>query len=109
MHQPERWGYVQFSTGRPGAAKFRPDPEGPARHALHQIYHAQQAHRKEHKRWAKSLADLRLPPLRHESFAGEPVLQTTDDLFQASVTIRGPAGKPRRVSIRQDSRVWTAR
>jgi hypothetical protein len=106
MHQPERWGYVQFSTGRPGAAQFRPDPEGPARHALHQIYHAQRAHHKEHKRWAKALADLHLAPLRHESFLGAAVLQTTDDLFQASVTVRGPDGKPRRVSIRQDSRVW---
>jgi len=88
--------------------KVRPDPEGPARHALHQIYHAQRAHHKQHKRWAKSLADLHLALLRHESFLDAPVLQTTDDLFQASVTVRGPDGKARRVSIRQDSRVWTS-
>ena len=37
-----------------------------------------------------------------------PVLQTTEDLFQASVTVHGPDGKARRVSIRQDSRVWTS-
>ena len=108
MHQPERWGYVQFSTGRPGARTFRPDPEGPARHALHQVYHAQRAYHKKHRRWAASLAGLDLPALRHARFVDGPVLQTTDDLFQASVTVRVPDGPPRRVSIRQDSRVWTA-
>ncbi|HYT91498.1 MAG TPA: carbohydrate-binding family 9-like protein, partial [Gemmataceae bacterium] len=60
MHWPEKWGYVQFSTAKPGMAAFRPDPEGPARDVLHRIYHAQRAYHKEHKRWARSLGELGL-------------------------------------------------
>jgi hypothetical protein len=31
---------VQFSTAEPGTATFRPDPSGPAKRVLHQIYYA---------------------------------------------------------------------
>jgi len=31
MHRPETWGYVQFSTGRPGSVPFAPDASLPAR------------------------------------------------------------------------------
>ncbi|OLE60036.1 MAG: hypothetical protein AUI36_12760, partial [Cyanobacteria bacterium 13_1_40CM_2_61_4] len=41
MHRPERWGYVQFSTARPGSVKLRPDAALVAREALMEIYHAQ--------------------------------------------------------------------
>ena len=41
MHRPERWGYVQFSTASPGQASYRPDPAGPIRDRLMQIYQAQ--------------------------------------------------------------------
>jgi hypothetical protein len=106
MHRPEMWGYVQFTAKSPGEVKFRPDPEGPARHVLHQIYYAQRAHRKAHGRWARTLGELRLPLLRDASFVGRPVVQATDHLFEATVDVRAPDGKVRRVGIRQDSRVW---
>ena len=38
MHRPEHWGYVQFSTAAPGQAVYRPDPAGPIRDRLMQIY-----------------------------------------------------------------------
>jgi Carbohydrate family 9 binding domain-like len=41
MHRPERWGYVQFSTEKPGAAAFRPDPERHIRDGLQRVYEAQ--------------------------------------------------------------------
>jgi hypothetical protein len=106
MHWPEKWGYVQFARGKPGTVAFRPDPEGPARDLLHRIYHAQRAYHKQHERWAARLADLRLTLPRDAGLLGPPVLQTTDDLFQATVRIKGPDGTSRRLSIRQDSRVW---
>jgi len=95
-----------LSTAKPGMAAFRPDPEGQARDALHRIYHAQRAYHKEHKRWARSLGELGLMLPRTTSLLGSPVIQTTDDLFQATVRIKGPDGTPQRLSIRQDSRVW---
>jgi hypothetical protein len=62
MHRPERWGYLQFSTGSPGSAVFQPDPSASARDALHQVYYAQWDFFKQHGRYAASLAELALPP-----------------------------------------------
>src|SRR6185295_1614429 len=55
LHQPEFWGYVQFSRAKPGTVTVRPDPTGPARHVLYQVYRAQQQFRNDKKRWAKTL------------------------------------------------------
>src|SRR5262249_10516359 len=51
MHRPETWGYVQFTTAKPGEDKFRPDETGPVRHLLHQVYYAQRDYRKKHNKW----------------------------------------------------------
>jgi hypothetical protein len=106
MHQPEHWGYVQFSTAKAGTVKFRPDPAGPARHLLHEIYYAQRAFHKQHQRWAKTLAELKLDQLAHDSLAGPPNLQVTETGFESAVTLKLPGGKTQRWHIRQDSRVW---
>jgi WD40 repeat protein len=108
MHRPELWGYVQFSTAAPGQATFRPDPAGPAKHLLHQIYYAQRAFHKEHKRYARTLAELGLAGLTHESLTGPPHLDAEADTFQASVDVRLVGGGSRRWHIRQDSRLWPA-
>jgi WD40 repeat protein/serine/threonine protein kinase len=93
MHQPETWGYVQFSTAPPGTATFRPDPAGPAKQQLHRIYHAQKAFAKEHGRYARTLAELGL--------AGPALLEADDEHFQATVEVGG-----RKWHIREDSLVW---
>ncbi|MBI3695432.1 MAG: carbohydrate-binding family 9-like protein [Acidobacteria bacterium] len=76
MHMPERWGYVQFSTARPGTASFRPDPTAPARELLHRIYYAQKEYRKKYGRWAATLQELGLDD------AAE--LRITPDGFEAA-------------------------
>jgi hypothetical protein len=60
MHRPERWGYLQFSTAKPGDAKFKPDPNWDAREALHRAYYGQLAYHKAHKKFATKLDDLGL-------------------------------------------------
>jgi hypothetical protein len=106
MHMPEKWGYVQFSTASPGTVRFRPDPSGPARHVLHQIYYAQGEYHKQHRRWAANLAALGLAGLSHESLRGPPTLLVAGSLYQASVEIPTGSGGTQRWHIRQDSRVW---
>src|SRR5437764_140057 len=83
----ESWGYLQFSTGKPGTVALRPDPAGPVRHLLHQIYYAQHEHRKKHNAWAPTLGHLGLAKLSHASMMGGPVLQTTSSLFEAQATV----------------------
>ncbi|MGA9120922.1 MAG: carbohydrate-binding family 9-like protein [Bacteroidota bacterium] len=94
MHQPELWGYVQFSTAKPGTDRFRPDPTWEARVALYQVYKAEKAFRKEHGRYALTLQELGLqgrpgnPPVSIEPRAqgylmtvhsGTVVLHETED------------------------------
>jgi hypothetical protein len=106
MHRPERWGYLQFSTGKPGEVAFQPDPAGPARHLLSEVYYAQKEYRKKHGVWARELRQLGLTGLGHPSLAGGFRLETTDNLWEASVPVRCEGAGPQRWHIRQDSRTW---
>ena len=104
MHRPERWGYVQFSTAPPGQASYRPDPAGPIRDRLMQIYHAQRILHEKNKRWAAKLEDLTLP-----DSAGLPQhttnLRPTAEGYDASITFTPSGGTPRTWTIRQDSKI----
>jgi hypothetical protein len=98
MHRPERWGYLQFSTGEPGKVAFRPDPDWPERDLLHRVYYGQRAFHRANGKYAGSTADLGLRGLK-EAVA----IETTRGGFEAS-TVVGPAGKKRWV-ITQDARI----
>ena len=91
MHRPEHWGYLQFSTAKPGTATLKPDESAPIRDALHRVYYAQQAYRKTHKKYARTMAELGLK--------GDVAIETTTHGFEASVL-----GK-KRWTIREDSRI----
>jgi hypothetical protein len=106
MHRPEKWGYVQFSTAKVGEAEFQPDPAGPARHVLHQVYYAQREYRQKHRRWARTLEELGLERIGHASLTQPPRLEVTETGYEVTVEVKRPEGKNQRWHIRQDSRVW---
>jgi hypothetical protein len=98
MHRPERWGYVQFSTAKPGSVAFRPDPERHLRDQLHRVYYAQREHWASKGTYANSLEALKLDP------AGFPKalrIECTRNSFDAELPAQG-ATKARWV-ISQDS------
>ena len=104
MHRPETWGYVQFSTAEPGKATYRPDPAGPIRARLMQIYHAQKVFHDTNKRWATKLSELLVPdmiglPPHEETLRGTP------EGFELAISFTPPGGKPQTLSIQQDSRI----
>lgn len=103
MHQPERWGFVQFTTLPPATAVFRPDPSLAARDYLMQVYHAQQAFRREQGRWASSFAELGLskPPLGTNSSH----LTLTPAGFEAQVGYVSDQKAARLLCVRADSRL----
>lgn len=105
MHCPEKWGYVQFSTEKPGTVQFRPDPTEPARMLLHEVYYAQRSYHRRHKRFAKSLGELKLYNLRHESVVAPPVIELAGDGYNVSVEVLLPQGKRKTVRIYQDSKI----
>lgn len=106
MHRPERWGYVQFSSGPPGRAPYRPDPAGPTRERLMEIYRAERAFRDRTKSWAGSSEALGLPDAPPPPGQGRPDLRLTPEGFEASITLEPGEGRPRQTwTIRQDSRL----
>jgi len=62
MHQPELWGYVQFSTLETGTAPFIPDPSWQARMILYDLYKAEKSFRREHGHFATSFSELGTMP-----------------------------------------------
>ena len=94
MHRPERWGFVQFSTERPGVAPFRPDLSLPARDLLMRIYNAQKAYHAQHQAWASDLNALNLTSLRLPGTDQKPSLRLDDEGFVASILCLDALGKP---------------
>jgi hypothetical protein len=105
MHRPERWGYLQFSTAKPGTADFRPDPLLPVRDLLHRAYYAQREYRKAHGRYAGAAADLGLDPA-DKAAPGPLRVEATTGGFEASVPLPADGWlRPRRAVITHDARV----
>jgi hypothetical protein len=97
MHRPERWGFLQFSTAKPGTITFRQDAEWELRDHLHRIYYAQRAYHAKHQRYATSIADLGLKTIDTLS------LEVTRSSFEASLPI--PGSQQHRWVISQDGRI----
>jgi len=106
MHRPETWGYVQFSTAKPGTGKFRPDPAGPVRFLLHQIYYAQRDYFEKHQHWAKTLDELGQAGHKADVTTKPVLLETTQSGYEATAEIKLPNGDSQRWHIRQDARIW---
>lgn len=61
MHEPERWGYVYFSTDVPGSpSTFSLPPDEPIKWKLYELYRAQKKYFHAHKKWAENLSELRM-------------------------------------------------
>ena len=106
MHRPETWGYVQFSTGKPGDTEFRPDPAFPVRMLLQEIYYAQKQYRQREETWAATFGALGVGIAECAHLVGSPTIQIVEGGFVATAEIRPPNGQIQHWHIRQDSRVW---
>jgi len=105
MHRPERWGYVQFSTAKPGTVAFRPDPAGPVRDRLIQIYHAQNAFQRNNKTWSETLDPLDLGPLPAGMPRHTTTIRKTPDGYEAAIACEPEGQAAQTWIIRQDSRI----
>jgi hypothetical protein len=104
MHRPEKWGYLQFSTAKPGQAEFRSDPDWPTRDVLHRLYYAQRAHFRDKGKYAEELGPLNLRGIA-VPLAGGVQIETTRSTFEASLDRPGEPGiKARRSTITSDGR-----
>jgi hypothetical protein len=106
MHRPETWGYVQFSSARPGTAAFVPDGSLPARRWLQTIYYAQRDYRQAHGHWAATFGQLG-GPRPTEAGLTAPRMEITGSLFEVTIDLRVVSGRIEHWHIRQDSLLWT--
>ena len=103
MHRPDRWGILQFSTGKPGSTGFVPDPAQPARDYLHRVYYAEKAYFKQHGRFADRLADIGFATPGKTLF--NPRLETKAHSFDASVELRLRDGRVEHWRINEEARI----
>ena len=85
MHQPEFWGYVQFSTETVGTKEvpFFEDMDFNLKMALLEIYREQKSFFNTHGHFAKKLEDLALDPYNREHFGQLITLETQPSGFTA--------------------------
>jgi len=105
MHRPERWGYLQFSTAKPGKAAFEKDADWTSKDLLHRVYHAQRHYAKDHKRYTADMDKLNLGGVA-VPLSGAVQLEATKNGFEASLDRPADSGgKPRRYTIGVDGRL----
>jgi hypothetical protein len=86
MHYPEMWGYVQFSDKPVGSAKvpFIQKPEEAAKWYLRNIYYAEKKYFDQNSTYTNDLSKLNLPGIV-EGFSNPPQLESTTNMFEASI------------------------
>lgn len=107
MHAPERYGRVQFTRQPAGQGKFTPDDTAAARDELMELYHRQRVFHDQHKRYARSLAELAWPPGAASGVAADDLqLTPTESGYLATVRANLPDRKIATLHTREDSLLW---
>lgn len=77
MHEPEKWGYVFFSSKTAGSNNsFNIPDDEPIKWELFKLYRAQKSYFETHKQWATSLQELTTAPLTVRGQKITPILET---------------------------------
>ena len=86
MHQPEFWGYVQFSDHKVGTekAKFREDADFGLKMALVDLYKKQKAYFQEHGKFTENIAELKLDFYNVKKFGHLFEINVNEDTFLAT-------------------------
>jgi hypothetical protein len=106
MHRPETWGYVQFSTKKPGKEAFRPDPAWEVKCILHDVYYAQRAYREHARSWAENLDQLGPPTSVLPAIQHGLSMKTSEGGFVVTMPLKLKGGKTELWHIRQDALLW---
>lgn len=91
MHQPETWGFIQFTDKQPGTekVKFEYNKDEDVKWELMNIYYAEKAFRKSTGRWATKIKQLKNVGLDIKSLKYVKSIQTTKSLFEATAKRKG--------------------
>lgn len=105
MHQPETWGFLQFSetiAGK-GTDAYVPDPDNEVKWALRLLYYRENAYFEKHNTYTSDLKALGLQSYKVGGKPFKPSVKMTFTLYEA--TLPGKDGKTT-WHIVQDGRIW---
>ncbi len=85
LHQPETWGFIQFSDKEPGTkkVKFHYDKDEDVKWELMKVYHAENAYKASTGKWASKLKQLKKVGLDTKGLKYVKSVQTTTSLYEA--------------------------
>jgi hypothetical protein len=108
MHQPETWGFVQFSEKRAedGSDSYIPDPENDVKMALRQLYFKEKSYFEKNNSYTTDYKLLGLKEILINGKSFMPQIKTTFTMFEAVVP--STDGKST-WHIVQDGRIWKSR
>jgi hypothetical protein len=105
MHEPESWGFVQFSSNKVGKSKdtFIESDEEQIKWALRHLYYAQRQWKKKHQTYTQNLSDLPVTPPTIKGYLFEPKIFCTPSLFEIIAKSKNGTFN---WHIRQDGLIW---
>ena len=101
MHEPEKWGYVYFSS-KEGKDSFTIPEDEKVKWELYSLYRAQKKYFGANKKWAKSITDLTKKSITVGGKTLKPILENHATGYNISVT--SPFSN-QTYSIRQDGKI----
>jgi hypothetical protein len=105
MHQPETWGYLQFSDQPVGSTeiKFNENPDAEVQQALRTLYYYETRFMKQNGKFTSGIEELGMTDYKVDIREFRPVIQLTKTMYEATFPSRD--GK-RLWHIRQDGKIW---
>ena len=89
MHEPDKWGYVFFSSEEPGKQTTFVIPQDERiRWELYTIYRAQRHYYKKNKQWAESIKELGIKEIKVDQEILEPRFEVYN--YGWNVTVISP-------------------
>jgi len=101
MHEPEKWGYVYFSS-KDGNDQFTIPQEEKLKWELYRVYKAQKKYYQTHKVWAKTLGDLTQSTIIVGGKVVKPILENHATGF--NIIIKSPFSN-KTLIIKQDGKI----
>jgi hypothetical protein len=105
MHQPETWGFLQFSekTASKGMDAYIPDQDNDVKWALRMLYYREKAYFEKHNSYTSDLKELGLENYKIKDKPFKPAIKMTFTMWEA--IFPGIDGKIT-WHIVQDGKIW---
>jgi hypothetical protein len=101
MHEPEKWGYVYFSS-KEGKDSFTIPQDEKVKWELYSLYRSQKKYFGTHKTWAKSLADLTKKSISVDGKILKPIVENHAAGY--NILVKSPFSDQTFI-IRQDGKI----